>query len=288
LTANGKIGVFAFSERKLNPSIFVYTFPELDLKNELKGDARMDYTCMTLSDGGPYLGCCSSLPEFSITVLCTQSQAGNDVISLHFNPMNWLQLCAMGTTTVTVWKIERCGRFHILSPSLSYFLMQSSQPTRDTVTPSSLCWTATSQLNVGCSEGHLLLVDPESLSVFVLFNPADNKKKTKHFLVLQKGVVHCLEFRQRKIHITQTWKLERPISTAVLSPDDKTLLLSSKTATTLACCPIANYAAVGTASGKVQFIDLNDEKQLCLVHEVYLYHTAVDHLVQVSSIYTRA
>ncbi|XP_038127693.1 cilia- and flagella-associated protein 43-like [Cyprinodon tularosa] len=393
LTANGKIGVFAFSERKLNPSIFVYTFPELDLKNELKGDARMDYTCMTLSDGGPYLGCCSSLPEFSITiwnwqsaeVLCTQSQAGNYVISLHFNPMNWLQLCALGTTTVTVWKIERCGRFHILSPSIvplpatDVFLAEnlhpppaknptcfvpdmrfSSQHTRDTVTPSSLCWTATSQLNVGCSEGHLLLVDPESLSVFVLFNPAaaDPIPELQNFCfqalsftrndliaVDKEGVVHCLEFRQRKIHITQTWKLERPISTAVLSPDDKTLLLSSKTgqiyllnlaksdhieealnilsgnfltatscqtdktdicvslreggvlqlwssdgtcigsldlqteATTLACCPIANYAAVGTASGKVQFIDLNDEKQLCLVHEVYLYHTAVDHLV---------
>lgn len=37
LTANGNNGVFAFSEQKLSPSIFVYIFPEFQLKNELKG-----------------------------------------------------------------------------------------------------------------------------------------------------------------------------------------------------------------------------------------------------------
>lgn len=39
LTANGNSGIFAFSEEKLSPSIYVYTFPELQLKNELKGKA---------------------------------------------------------------------------------------------------------------------------------------------------------------------------------------------------------------------------------------------------------
>lgn len=37
LTANGSSGIFAFSGQKLFPSIFVYSFPELQLKNELKG-----------------------------------------------------------------------------------------------------------------------------------------------------------------------------------------------------------------------------------------------------------
>ncbi len=53
----------------------------------------------------------------------------------------------------------------------------------------------------------------------------------------------------------------------------------------LACCPIAQYAAVGTASGKVLFIDLNTEEQPRLVHQVHLCHTPVDHIVQVSSIH---
>lgn len=53
--------------------------------------------------------------------------------------------------------------------------------------------------------------------------------------------------------------------------------------TSLACCPIAQYAAVGTATGNVLFVDLNMVQQPRLVHQVHLYHRAVDHLVQVSS-----
>lgn len=37
LTANGSSGIFAFSEQKLSPSVFVYIYPELQLKNKLKG-----------------------------------------------------------------------------------------------------------------------------------------------------------------------------------------------------------------------------------------------------------
>ena len=32
------------------------------------GTAQLDYMSLTLSDGGPYLGCCSSLPDHTITV----------------------------------------------------------------------------------------------------------------------------------------------------------------------------------------------------------------------------
>lgn len=51
--------------------------------------------------------------------------------------------------------------------------------------------------------------------------------------------------------------------------------------TCVACCPIAQYAAVGTASGNVLFVDLKRERQPQLLHEVHLNHS-VDHLVQVS------
>lgn len=37
LTASGKDGIFAFSEERLSPSIFLYSFPELQMKSELKG-----------------------------------------------------------------------------------------------------------------------------------------------------------------------------------------------------------------------------------------------------------
>ncbi|XP_023183598.1 cilia- and flagella-associated protein 43 isoform X1 [Xiphophorus maculatus] len=390
LTANGRSGTFAFSEKELDPSIFVYNFPQLELKNELKGNTQLDYTSLTLSDGEPFLASCSSIPDFSITLwnwekaelICTRPQGGRDVIYLEFNPMNCLQLCALGTTTLTVWNIERCGSFHLLKPSavqlpeipdassekptptstkdpncISQILAALTEPTVATVTPSTVCWTVTSQLCVGCAEGYLLLVDPQSLSISVLVDPtaADAIPELKNFYfqsvvlysnglvaVGKESVMHCLEAKGTQISITQTWQLERSVTTAVVSPNNSTLLLSANTGklyvlnaeksdqiekildvlsgnflnaalhsdknicvslrdsgvlqlwssngtclaslpletdvTNITCCPLAHYAAVGTASGKILFIDLNFQKQLRLVHEVYLYHTAVDHL----------
>lgn len=62
-------------------------------------------------------------------------------------------------------------KYKMLSAT-QFVFVQSSLAIGATVTPSALCWTATSQLYVGCAEGYLLLVDPENLSVSVLFNPA--------------------------------------------------------------------------------------------------------------------
>lgn len=49
----------------------------------------------------------------------------------------------------------------------------------------------------------------------------------------------------------------------------------------MACCPVAPYAAVGTASGNVLFVDLKRERQPRLVLSIRLSHP-VDHLMQVS------
>ncbi|KAL3971951.1 peroxiredoxin 1 [Sarotherodon galilaeus] len=387
LTANGNSGIFAFSEEKLSPSIYVYTFPELQLKNELKGGAQLDYTSLALSHGGPYLGSCSSLPDHIITVwnwenaepLCSQPQAGQDVVSLAFNPMNWLQLCALGTASLTVWNIAKSDSLHVLQPStielpapdgtfsesqapssqnVSNIMAKLHQRTRARLTPSAICWTATSKLYVGCAEGFLLLVDPESHSVSVLFNPtsADAIPELRRnsfqrltpnnngLIAVGKESVAHLQIKGTQINIAQTWQLERPVTTVMYSPDYKALLFSSNTGqiyvlnpaqsdrivkifdvlsgnfvtatllhndknicvslkesgelqlwssdgicisslslqaevTCLASCPFAHYAAVGTATGKVLFIDLNQEQRPRLVHEVLLYHTAVDHLV---------
>ncbi|KAK0146922.1 Cilia- and flagella-associated protein 43 [Merluccius polli] len=121
-TASGTWGVVAVSEQRLNPSVFVLSYPELNLIHELKGAAQLDLTSLALSDGGPYVCCCSSLPDHTITVwnwqsaerLCTQPQAGRDVISLVFNPMNWQQICALGSTNVAVWNIEKSDTYHIM------------------------------------------------------------------------------------------------------------------------------------------------------------------------------
>ena len=47
---------------------------------------------------------------------------------------------------------------------------------RSRLSPSAVCWTASSELYVGCKEGFLLQVDPESLSITVLFSPTGTSK----------------------------------------------------------------------------------------------------------------
>lgn len=123
-TANSDNGIFAISPRGLNPSIFVHSYPSLQLKNELKGSSKLDYISLGISCG-PYLVSCSSLPDFTITVwnwenataLCHKEHGGRDAVSLVFNPWNFLQICAIGENSLTVWNIEKKGDLHVLKPN---------------------------------------------------------------------------------------------------------------------------------------------------------------------------
>ncbi|XP_051473058.1 cilia- and flagella-associated protein 43 [Apus apus] len=121
-TANGNSQVLAFSDRKLNPIIYIYSFPELNKLTELKGNAQLDYTLLALSYTGPYLASYSSIPEFVLSVwnwqenilLCSESQPGVTATSLSFNPMNWQRLCIVSESSVTIWHIERNNDEHHL------------------------------------------------------------------------------------------------------------------------------------------------------------------------------
>ncbi|XP_056208362.1 cilia- and flagella-associated protein 43 isoform X1 [Falco biarmicus] len=119
---NGNRQVLAFSDRKLNPIIYIYTFPELSKLTELKGNAQLDYTLLAFSFTGPYLASYSSIPEFVLSVwnwqesilLCSESRPGVTATSLSFNPMNWQQLCVVDERSVTIWCIERNNDEHHL------------------------------------------------------------------------------------------------------------------------------------------------------------------------------
>ncbi|XP_062319806.1 cilia- and flagella-associated protein 43 [Osmerus eperlanus] len=411
VTANSNCRTLAFSEQRLNPSIFVYNYPGLGLKNELKGTAKLSYTSIALSDAGPYLACCSSLPDHTITVwnwetgsqICKQSQAVMGITSLIFNPLNWLQICAVGAASLTVWNIEKSDNFHIMKPGvidlpatdgtlveresnpshvpngkLTYFGPQMPNTAvagltgdkaacfvpmkwiRSRLSPSAVCWTASSELYVGCKEGFLLQVDPESLSITVLFSPTaagdvtDLKEGSfesfalhKHGLFVsgKESLLRCLKIKGDHVEVTQHWNLDEPASTITFSPDYDTLMLTSHTGriykyeptksekvvnvldvlsgnfvaaaslyternvcvsvrdsgemqvwslddgicigtlslqvkvSSLACCPTAQYVAVGTFSGHILLIELTREQEPRLVHRVHLYNAPVDHLV---------
>ncbi|XP_063194806.1 cilia- and flagella-associated protein 43 [Chroicocephalus ridibundus] len=119
---NGNSQVLAFSDRKLNPIIYIYNFPELNKQTELKGNAQLDYTLLAFSFTGPYLASYSSIPEFVLSVwnwqenviLCSESQPGVAATSLSFNPMNWQQLCFVNESSVTFWHIEKNNDEHHL------------------------------------------------------------------------------------------------------------------------------------------------------------------------------
>ncbi|KAK7904789.1 hypothetical protein WMY93_017396 [Mugilogobius chulae] len=197
-TANGNSGVFAFSPCALNPSIFVHHHPTLELKKELAGLSKVDYISLALSDNGPYLVSCSSLPDFTITVwnwenatpLCQHEYAGMIHI---FYPV---ELPDVDGAMAKKFVLSS----HSVSEELCYFGPEmppsaiaglKGKKTEDIVnklftkaraTPVAICWTTSSQLYVGCKEGFLLLVDPELLSVSTLFSPKtpSNVPELKH------------------------------------------------------------------------------------------------------------
>uniref|UniRef100_A0A669PYB1 Cilia- and flagella-associated protein 43 n=1 Tax=Phasianus colchicus TaxID=9054 RepID=A0A669PYB1_PHACC len=119
---NPNCGVLAFSDRKLNPVIYVYSFPELNKLSELKGNIQLDYSLLAFSFLGPYLASYSSFPDFVLSVwnwqenilLCSESQPGVAATSMSFNPMNWQQLCFVTESSVTIWHIERNHDEHYL------------------------------------------------------------------------------------------------------------------------------------------------------------------------------
>ncbi|XP_036430574.1 cilia- and flagella-associated protein 43 [Colossoma macropomum] len=415
-TANGLCRILAFSEQKLHPSIFVYSYPELSLRCELQGTAKLAYTVLALSDSGPYLACCSSLPDYTITVwnwesgaqICCHPLAKEDITALAFNPMNWQQICAANSKSLTVWNIERSKDFHMMKPSiidlpasdgsvverevipshitngkLTYYGPQ--MPTsavaglsgdradnfvpqirmKPTLCPSAICWSASSQLYVGCKEGFLLLVNPETLLVSVLYTPHIERSPSDGGgdLAMQEGsfqsmalhsngvfatghdcVLRNIQIKGNQAEVVESWALEEPASTVCCSPDCDTLLstntgriyrfkprltdkfvkvldvlcgdfvaaapsytennicvsvrecgelqlwsldaglciasISLQTnVTSLACCPIAQYVAVGTVTGHVLFVEFTRKEQPRLVHRIHLYHVPVDHLV---------
>ncbi|KAK9964501.1 hypothetical protein ABG768_005668 [Culter alburnus] len=415
-TASGHRRCLAFSDLRLNPSIFVYNYPELELMCELKGTTKLGYTALALCDTGPYLVSSSSIPDHTITLwnwenmipLCSHPLWGEDITALVFNPMNWCQICAVKSKALTIWNVERCGNYHLMNPSAvdlpatdgsaieceanpSHMLsgklthLGPQMPTsavaglsgdkadnfvplkriKPKLCPSAICWSTSSDLYVGCKEGFLLCVNPDTLLVSVLYKPQTEvthkddsetslQEGSFQSLVLQdcnlfaagmEGILRKIQMKGNKLEVVQTWALDEAASTICFSPDGETLLLTSNTGyvyrfkpllkdkvvkvldvlcgdfvavaalytdrnvclsvreagdvqlwalddghcmgsislqtqvTSMACCLVAQYVVVGTATGDVLFVEMTTKEKPRLVHRVHFYHVPVDHLV---------
>ncbi|XP_067995516.1 cilia- and flagella-associated protein 43 isoform X1 [Melanerpes formicivorus] len=309
--ANGNAQVLAFSDRKLNPIIYIYAFPELSKLTELKGNAQLDYTLLAFSFTGPYLASYSSIPEFILSIwnwqenilLCSESQPGVTVTSLSFNPMNWQQLCSVNESSVIVWYIERNNDEHHLklnpvklpdvegsvSPHKDLFFpvshsedsyygpdlpvsaiaglvgdeAQTFMPRnyiKCSVHPTAHCWTATSQIYVGCKEGNVLAIDAGTCSVSVLQQkplpggkPRDLQKPVLFSMAFcnkglyaagSEGILLFYHIKGRQFEMNVCADISQPISSLIFSPDYTVLLLVTDQGTVYTYKPARGGEAV--------------------------------------------
>ncbi|XP_074855314.1 cilia- and flagella-associated protein 43 [Carettochelys insculpta] len=323
---NGNSQVVAFSDQKLNPAIYIYTFPGLVKRSEIKENAQLDYTLLAFSYMGPYLASYSSVPEFALSIwdwqenilLCSKSQPGVEVTSMSFNPMSWHQLCLSNENSLTIWNIERNDQEHHLKskpvrlPAEDGSVMckqdvfvshpnfqdlyygpvlpvsaiaglagdeaETFKPKDDiqpSVHPTVHCWTATSDLYMGCEEGYFLAVNVETLSASRLYYkpPQDAKERRTKFQSLpllcddsmtkeedrhrvqkpvlfamayhkdglyaagSEGIVQFYQIRGTHYHVENCLDVSEPVTTLVFSPDYSTLLVETDTGSVYVCKP---------------------------------------------------
>ncbi|KAI4551051.1 hypothetical protein MJT46_020155 [Ovis ammon polii x Ovis aries] len=87
--------------------------------------------------------------------------------------------------------------------------------------PTMHCWTPTSDLYVGCEEGHLLMVNGESLKVTVLSKIEDGPprgKKLLCFIFPEDGFVYSLLIKDTNYKVEDFLEVERPVEHLMFSP----------------------------------------------------------------------
>ncbi|XP_078007200.1 cilia- and flagella-associated protein 43-like [Phascolarctos cinereus] len=195
---NGKVGavatnipyeVVAFSDRKLKPSIYIYSFPSMTKRAKLKGNAQLDYTLLEFSYSGIYLASYSAIPEHEVTlwnwetkvILCRRSQPGMEVSQMTFNPMNWRQLCLSNTKFVTIWNIERCNTDHYFKPK------PVNLPTED----GTFIKEFEGLFSQGLKDPFYGPVLPLSAVAGLVGIEAENFKPKDHFRPLLHPIAHC-------------------------------------------------------------------------------------------------
>ncbi|XP_047681450.1 cilia- and flagella-associated protein 43 isoform X6 [Prionailurus viverrinus] len=286
--------VVAFSDRRLKPLIYIYSFPGLTRRTKLKGSVLLDYTLLSFSYCGTYLASYSSLPEFELAlwkwessvILCKKSQPGVDVSCMTFNPMNWRQLCLSSPSALTVWTVEKSNQEHYLKAKSVKLPMEdgSFYNETDVIFPTSLpkdliygpvlplsaiaglvgeeaetfrpkddlypllhptmhCWTPTNDLYIGCEEGHLLMVNAETLKVTILNKIEDTTSREGCHLInpvtmaYQKGGVlisgidgFVYSFIIKDLHykIEDFLQVEEPVEHMMFSPSYQMLLIQTE------------------------------------------------------------
>ncbi|XP_027707432.1 cilia- and flagella-associated protein 43-like [Vombatus ursinus] len=106
------------------------------------------------------------------------------------------------------------------------------------VHPTVHCWNPTNELYVGCEEGHILLINAESLLVAVLFpTPEIHSKDTSvntmafHkeglFVAGNDGIVHSFTIKEIHYKVKDYFDVQEPVGNIIFSPDYTLLLIET-------------------------------------------------------------
>ncbi|KAM4036639.1 cilia- and flagella-associated protein 43 [Anomaloglossus baeobatrachus] len=218
--------------------------------------------------------------------LCSVSDTRSNFTSLTFNPMDWRQLCLSSEDCLSIWNIEVCdtvydlksipikllnedglmaeedGRLSRLShfgPQIplhaiaglvgdemeGFILKEQRKPI---VKPSSHCWSSTSLLFVGCKEGQLLSINPETQRITALnltepptagaspraaIYEGNIKTMALHkeglYIGGSDGILWLCSIKGSEFTMKECWNAEEPIESISSSPDYKKLSIATKT-----------------------------------------------------------
>ncbi|XP_031564143.1 cilia- and flagella-associated protein 43-like [Actinia tenebrosa] len=126
LTTNPAYNLYAFSELKANPRIFIYTFPDFSRPRAiLKDGAKLSYSALAFANNSSIFASFSGLPDFQLTIwnwvnglkLCSINVDHLSCNNLSFNPVNWRQLCTIGKEMLIIWQVEQLNDKYTLTSS---------------------------------------------------------------------------------------------------------------------------------------------------------------------------
>uniref|UniRef100_A0A674IBD9 Cilia- and flagella-associated protein 43 n=1 Tax=Terrapene triunguis TaxID=2587831 RepID=A0A674IBD9_9SAUR len=113
------------------------------------------------------------------------------------------------------------------------------------VHPTVHCWTATSDLYMGCEEGHFLAINVETLKASLLYykpspDAKEDKRRTQKPVLLamayhkdglyaagSDGIVHFYQIKGTHYQMDDCFDVSEPITSLVFSPDYNTLLVET-------------------------------------------------------------
>ncbi|XP_063784069.1 cilia- and flagella-associated protein 43 isoform X2 [Pseudophryne corroboree] len=365
--STGSIGAFAlsisaevvaFTDQRLQPNIFIYTFPGFVKRAELKEGAQLEYSLLAFSHSGHYLGSYSSAPDHLLTIWPIKLPNEDGTVAIEDGPIGAqadIQLSYFGPLMPVPAIAGLVG-------SLAEGFKPKAQR-KPVFKPNIHCWSSSSDLYVGCKGGHLLSINPETQKVTALQlteQPTNEQSPgaalcegSIHTMALYRdglyiagsdGILRSCSIKGSEIKLEECWNAKEPIESISFSPDYKMLSIATNKgcvyiyphkqsgdpfkllnsynediiaadivangnnqclsvgrsgrvqlwsledganistlcidtqATCMACCPSSNYAAIGSSSGHIFFIDVVKVKTPRIVRRKRLYHVPVLHL----------